>query len=145
MRREAQGGAPLADLDQGAITSFPVEGYVVTRQWAAKYPRTLAAFYTALEEGQQIADTSRTAVESAMIDMPAPFGVSADAIQGRWSVAALNLTTSSAGTRPRSFTSMPCALAHSRTSVEFRPLAEALRPLRADRRAPPLTRRPALK
>jgi NitT/TauT family transport system substrate-binding protein len=74
---EAQGGVPLADLDQGATASFPVEGYVVTRQWAAKYPRTLAAFYTALEEGQRIADTSRTAVESAMVDMPAPFGVSA--------------------------------------------------------------------
>ena len=34
-----------------------------------------------------------------------------------WPVAALNFTISSAGTRPRSFTSMPCALAHSRTSV----------------------------
>ena len=32
-------------------------------------------------------------------------------------VAALNLATRSAGTRPRSFTSMHCALAHSRTSV----------------------------
>ena len=38
-------------------------------------------------------------------------------------VAALNLTTSSAGTRPRSLTSMPCVLAHSRTSVVFRPFA----------------------
>jgi hypothetical protein len=27
----------------------------------------------------------------------------------------LNVTTASAGTRPRSFTSMPCALARSRT------------------------------
>ena len=34
-----------------------------------------------------------------------------------FSVAARNLTISSAGTRPRSLTSMPCALAHSRTSV----------------------------
>jgi len=75
---EAQGGVLLADLDQGATTSFPVEGYVVTKQWAAKYPHTLAAFYTALEEGQRIADTSRAAVESAMVDMPAPFGVSAE-------------------------------------------------------------------
>jgi hypothetical protein len=32
-------------------------------------------------------------------------------------VAALNSTTSSAGTRLRCFTSMPCALAYSRTSV----------------------------
>src|SRR5581483_7425521 len=68
----------LADLDQGATTSFPVEGYVVTKRWAARYPRTLAAFYTALEEGQRIADSSRAAVESAMVDMPAPFGVSAE-------------------------------------------------------------------
>ena len=51
-------------------------------------------------------------------------------------VAALNLTTSSAGTRPRSFTSMPCALAHSRTSVLSTPSARARRPLRAGRRAP---------
>ncbi len=51
-------------------------------------------------------------------------------------VAALNLTTSSAGTRLRSFTSMPRALAHSRTSVVSGPLAGPLRPLRAARRAP---------
>ena len=69
---------PLVDLDQGATTSFPVEGYVVTKQWAAKHPRTLAAFYQALEEGQRIADVSRAAVEQAMVDMPAPFGVSAE-------------------------------------------------------------------
>jgi NitT/TauT family transport system substrate-binding protein len=75
---QAQGGVPLTDLDQGATMSFPVEGYVVTKQWAAKYPHTLAAFYTALEEGQRIADASRAAVESAMVGMPAPFGVSAE-------------------------------------------------------------------
>ena len=75
---ETQGIVPLTDLDQGATTSFPVAGYVVTRQWAEKYPHTLAAFYTALEEGQQIADNDRAAVEHAMIDIPAPFGVSAE-------------------------------------------------------------------
>ena len=73
---QAEGGIPLVDLNQGATTSFPVEGYVVTKQWAAKYPHTLAAFYKALEEGQQIADTSRAAVEAAMEDVRAPFGVS---------------------------------------------------------------------
>jgi NitT/TauT family transport system substrate-binding protein len=74
---EAQGGVPLADLDQGATTGFPVEGYAVTKQWAARYPHTLAAFYTALEQGQRIADVSRAAVEQAMVAMPAPYGVSA--------------------------------------------------------------------
>jgi NitT/TauT family transport system substrate-binding protein len=73
---EGQGVVPLADLNQGATTSFPIAGYVVTKQWAQKYPRTLAAFYKAIEEGQQIADTNRAAVEQAMMDIPAPFGVS---------------------------------------------------------------------
>ncbi len=73
---QTQGAVPLADLNQGATTAFPVEGYVVTKQWAAKYPHTLAAFYKALEEGQQIADTSRAAVEAAMENAPAPYGVS---------------------------------------------------------------------
>jgi hypothetical protein len=57
-----------------------------------------------------------------------------------WPVAALNLTTRSAGTRPRSFTSMPCSLAHSRTSVVLRPLADPRRPPRAGRLAVLLTR-----
>ena len=47
------GAVPLTDLDQGATTSFPVQGYVVTKQWAEEYPNTLAAFYKALEEGQE--------------------------------------------------------------------------------------------
>ena len=75
---QAEGGVPLADLDQGATMSFPVEGYAVTKRWAARHPRTLAAFYAALEQGQRIADTSRAAAERAMVDMPAPFGVSAE-------------------------------------------------------------------
>jgi NitT/TauT family transport system substrate-binding protein len=68
---QAYGAVPLVDLDQGATTSFPVAGYVVTKQWAARNPRTLAAFYRALEEGERIADTSRAAVERAMEDLPA--------------------------------------------------------------------------
>jgi hypothetical protein len=42
--------------------------------------------------------------------------------------------------RPRSFTSMPCALAHSRTAVGFSPLPDALRPFRAGRLPPPARR-----
>ena len=63
---ESDGAVPLVDLNQGATTNFPVQGYVVTKQWAQKYPKTLAAFYKALEEGQEIADTNRAAVETAM-------------------------------------------------------------------------------
>ncbi|HEY6295929.1 MAG TPA: PhnD/SsuA/transferrin family substrate-binding protein, partial [Streptosporangiaceae bacterium] len=40
---QADGAAPLADMDQGATTSFPIAGYVVTKAWAQKYPHTLAA------------------------------------------------------------------------------------------------------
>ncbi len=73
---QADGAVPLVDLNQGATVSFPIAGYVATKQWAAQHPHTLAAFYRALEEGQQIADTSRAAVEAAMEAVPAPFGVS---------------------------------------------------------------------
>jgi NitT/TauT family transport system substrate-binding protein len=65
----------VADLDQGATTSFPVGWYVVTKTWAKKYPRTLAAFLAALVKGQEIADTDRSAVEQAMEELPAPYNV----------------------------------------------------------------------
>jgi NitT/TauT family transport system substrate-binding protein len=76
---QADGAVPLADMDQGATTSFPIAGYVVTKAWAQKYPHTLAAFYRALEEGQEIADNNRAAVEQAFEDLPmkpVPLGVS---------------------------------------------------------------------
>jgi len=56
----------LADLDQGSTVDFPIQGYAVTQAWAEKYPHTLAAFLRALSEGQEIADTDRTAVELAL-------------------------------------------------------------------------------
>ena len=60
------GVSALTDLDQGATQDFPIAGYVVTRAWSEKHPRTLAAFLRALEQGQQIADTDRGSVERAM-------------------------------------------------------------------------------
>ncbi|HEX3513243.1 MAG TPA: ABC transporter substrate-binding protein [Trebonia sp.] len=59
------GAIPLADLNQGATSNFPVEGYAVTKQWAAQNPNTLKRFLAALEVGQEIADTDRPAVEQA--------------------------------------------------------------------------------
>jgi NitT/TauT family transport system substrate-binding protein len=53
-----------------------VQGCAVTRQWAALHPATLAAFRAAFEQGQEIADTDRTAVEQAMEALPAPLGLS---------------------------------------------------------------------
>ncbi|HET9968324.1 MAG TPA: ABC transporter substrate-binding protein [Streptosporangiaceae bacterium] len=72
---QSMGVSLLADLDQGATSAFPVQGCAVTRQWAAQHPKTLAAFRAAFEQGQQIADTSRPAVERAMEALPKPLGI----------------------------------------------------------------------
>jgi NitT/TauT family transport system substrate-binding protein len=73
---QSMGVTLLTDLDRGATTAFPVQGCAVTRQWAAVHPATLAAFRAAFEQGQEIADTNRSAVEQAMEALPAPLGVS---------------------------------------------------------------------
>jgi NitT/TauT family transport system substrate-binding protein len=59
------GAVTLADLNQGATQDFPIEGYVVTKSWAKNNPNTLKRFLAALEQGQEIADTNRAAVEQA--------------------------------------------------------------------------------
>jgi NitT/TauT family transport system substrate-binding protein len=66
------GAVPLADLNQGATADFPIEGYVVTKQWAAQNPNTLKRFLTALETGQEISDTDRGAVEQAFEAIKGP-------------------------------------------------------------------------
>ena len=63
---EDYGDRELADLDQGATTSFPVDGYVATRTWAEKYPKTAAAFVRAIEAGQALANSDASAVQAAM-------------------------------------------------------------------------------
>ena len=59
------GAVTLADLNQGATQEFPIEGYVVTKAWANANQNTLKRFLAALEQGQEIADTNRAAVEAA--------------------------------------------------------------------------------
>jgi NitT/TauT family transport system substrate-binding protein len=71
----SMGVTVLADLDVGATSAFPVQGCAVTRQWAALHPGTLTAFRAAFEQGQEIADTNRTAVEQAMEALPKPLGL----------------------------------------------------------------------
>jgi NitT/TauT family transport system substrate-binding protein len=66
------GAVPLADLNQGATSDFPIEGYVVTKQWAAQNPNTLKRFLAALETGQEISDTDRGAVEQAFEAIKGP-------------------------------------------------------------------------
>jgi NitT/TauT family transport system substrate-binding protein len=66
------GAVKLADLNQGATEQFPIQGYVVTKSWAEQNPGTLKAFIAALSQGQEIADTSRRAVEQAMEALSGP-------------------------------------------------------------------------
>jgi NitT/TauT family transport system substrate-binding protein len=66
------GAVPLADLNQGATSDFPIEGYVVTKQWAAQNPNTLKRFLAALEVGQEISDTDRPAVEQSFESINGP-------------------------------------------------------------------------
>jgi NitT/TauT family transport system substrate-binding protein len=60
------GAVPLADFDQGSMQNFPFTGYIGTAQWVRTHPSAVAAFLRALDEGQEIADTDREVVESAM-------------------------------------------------------------------------------
>ena len=60
------GAVPLADFDQGSMQNFPFTGYIGTTQWVRTHSSTVAAFLRALAEGQELADTDRAAVESAM-------------------------------------------------------------------------------
>jgi NitT/TauT family transport system substrate-binding protein len=75
--QQQNGDQVLADLDQGATSDFPILGFGVTRQWALQHPNTLKAFATALDEGQQIADTNRPEVEKAIEGQPlkVPVGI----------------------------------------------------------------------
>ena len=57
---------PIADFDQGSLADFPFTGYVGSAPWVQSHPNTVAAFLRALNEGQELADTDRQAVEQAM-------------------------------------------------------------------------------
>jgi NitT/TauT family transport system substrate-binding protein len=72
LAEQEDGAVPIADLNQGATTDFPIEGYVVTKSWAAQNPNTLKRFLAALEVGQEISDTDRGAVETAFEALNGP-------------------------------------------------------------------------
>ena len=72
LAEQQYGAVPLADLNQGATTDFPIEGYVVTKAWAEQHPNTLSRFLAALSAGQEIADTDRSAVEKAFESLNGP-------------------------------------------------------------------------
>ena len=67
MAEQQFGAVPLADFDQGSLQNFPIGAYIGTKQWVQGHPNTVAAFLRALQQGQQLADTNRAAVEQALI------------------------------------------------------------------------------
>ncbi len=66
MAEQQVGAEPLADFDQGSLEDLPFTGYIGTTGWVQSHPVAVAAFLRALEEGQQLADSDRSAVETAM-------------------------------------------------------------------------------
>ena len=71
---EQYGASIIADTNSGATSQFPIDGYAVTKEWANANPNTLKAFDSALEAGQEIADTNRQAVEAAFVALPSGRG-----------------------------------------------------------------------
>jgi NitT/TauT family transport system substrate-binding protein len=63
---EKYGVQPLADANQGAAESLPIEGYVVTQSWLNKYPHTAEAFRIAMEKAQAVAASDTDAVQKSM-------------------------------------------------------------------------------
>jgi NitT/TauT family transport system substrate-binding protein len=63
---EKYGVEPLADANQGAAESLPIEGYVVTQSWLNKNPHTAEAFKIAMEKAQAVAATNVDQVQKAM-------------------------------------------------------------------------------
>lgn len=56
----------LADIDSGATKDFPIAGYGVLASWAARYPRTAAAFAKAISEANAIAATNLAVFQHSM-------------------------------------------------------------------------------
>lgn len=61
------GAVQLADFNQGSLQSFPIGTIVGDNTWVQSNPNTVAAFLRAFQEGQQLADTDRSAVEKTLI------------------------------------------------------------------------------
>jgi NitT/TauT family transport system substrate-binding protein len=66
MAQQEYGAVQLADFDQGPVQNLPVTGYIGAANWVRTHPNTVAAFTSALDEAQQVADTNREALEKAM-------------------------------------------------------------------------------
>jgi len=65
--QQQYGAVQIADFNQGSLQNFPIGTIVGNADWVKSHPNTVAAFLRAYNEGQQIADTDRAAVEAALV------------------------------------------------------------------------------
>ena len=65
--QQQYGAVQLADFNQGSLQGFPIGTIAGSTSWVQSHPNTVAAFLRAFNEGQQVADTNRAAVEAAMV------------------------------------------------------------------------------
>jgi NitT/TauT family transport system substrate-binding protein len=65
--QQQYGAVQLADFDQGSLQNFPIGTIAGNASWVQSHPNTVAAFLRAYNEGQQVADTNRAAVEAALV------------------------------------------------------------------------------
>jgi NitT/TauT family transport system substrate-binding protein len=65
--QEKYGAVQLADFDSGSLQNFPIGTIVGSDKWVKAHPNTIAAFLTAFDQGQQIADTNRSEVEKVLV------------------------------------------------------------------------------
>ena len=63
---QEDGAVQLADFNQGSLQDFPIGTIVGNTPWVQSHPSTVAAFLRAFQEGQQVADSSRAAVQTAL-------------------------------------------------------------------------------
>jgi NitT/TauT family transport system substrate-binding protein len=61
------GAVAVADFDQGPMQNFPIGALAGDAAWIKSHPHTIAAFLRAYNQGQQIADTNRAAVEQTLV------------------------------------------------------------------------------
>ena len=65
--QQQYGAVQLADFNQGSLQNFPIGTIAASNSWAQAHPNTIGAFLRAFNEGQQVADTNRAAVEAALL------------------------------------------------------------------------------
>ena len=65
--QQEYGAVQLADFNQGSLQNFPIGTVAGSASWVQSHPNTVAAFLRAYQEGQQVADTNRAAVEQALV------------------------------------------------------------------------------